>query len=210
MTGLVLYNYDLDANCYKVRVALSMLGLPYQTVAVNAFPGKEHKTLPFLAMNPLGSLPILKDGDITLFGGEAILSHLAASHDPARTWLPTGGADFAHVMQWLMFSAGELAVTASARGLSLFDAPGDEAALRAGAREVLRVMDDHLTARSFVGGDWFAGSSPTIADIALFPAFALSRDFGVDHDEYPALRRWARRFRALPGFLTMPGIPDYH
>jgi hypothetical protein len=39
---------------------------------------------------------------------------------------------------------------------------------------------------------------------------ALSRDFGVDHDEYPALRRWARRFRKLPGFLTMPGIPDYH
>ena len=113
-------------------------------------------------------------------------------------------------MQWLMFSAGDLAVTASARGLALFDAPGDEAALRAGAREVLRIMDDHLTARGFVGGDWFAGAGPTVADIALFPAFALSRDFGIDHDEYPALRRWARRFRALPGFLTMPGIPDYH
>jgi glutathione S-transferase len=210
MTGLVLYNYDLDENCYKVRIALSMLGLPHQTVAVNAFPGKEHKTQPFLAMNPLGSLPIVKDGDITLFGAEAILSHLAASHDPARTWLPTGGADFARVMQWLVFSAGELAVANSARGLALFDAPGDEAALRAGAREVLRIMDDHLTARGFEGGDWFAGSGPTIADIALFPAFALSRDFGIDHDEYPALRRWARRFRALPGFLTMPGIPDYH
>ena len=84
MTGLVLYNYDLDENCYKVRIGLSMLGLPYQTVAVNAFPGKEHKTQPFLAMNPLGSLPIVKDGDITLFGAEAILSHLAASHDSGK------------------------------------------------------------------------------------------------------------------------------
>ena len=43
-----------------------------------------------------------------------------------------------------------------------------------------------------------------------FPAFALSRDFGIDHDAFPALRRWARRLRRLPGFVTMPGIPDYH
>jgi glutathione S-transferase len=46
--------------------------------------------------------------------------------------------------------------------------------------------------------------------VALFPLFALSRDFGIDHDEFPGLRRWIRRFRALDGFITMPGIPDYH
>ena len=210
MSGLTLYNYDLDENCYKVRIALSMLGLEYRTVVVNAFPGKEHLTPRFLAMNPAGSLPILEDGDLTLFGAEAILAHLAASRDEARTWLPAGGADFARVMQWLTFSAGELSVAVAARAHALLDAPGDEAALRAGAHKALRVMDDHMTVRGFGGADWFATNGPTLADIALFPAFALSRDFGVDHDEYPALRRWARRFRALPGFLTMPGIPDYH
>ena len=210
MSALVLYNYDLDENCYKVRVALAMLGLDYRTVAVNAFPGKEQMTPPFLAMNPLGSLPILRDDDVTLFGAEAILAHLASSHDAARTWLPAAGAGFAHVMQWLVFSAGELAVAVAARAHALLDAPGDEEALRAGARRALRVMDDHMTARGFTSDDWFATERPTLADIALFPAFALSRDYGVDHDEYPALRRWARRFRRLPGFLTMPGIPDYH
>jgi hypothetical protein len=40
-------------------------------------------------------------------------------------------------------------------------------------------------------------------------AFALGRDFGVDHDERPALRQW-RYFRVPTGFLTMTGIPDYH
>jgi glutathione S-transferase len=210
MAEIVLYNYELDENCYKIRLALSLLGLKWRTIAVNAFPGNEQTTPPFLAMNPLGSLPILKDGDITLFGAEAILAHLASAHDAAGTWLPANGAGFAHVMQWLVFSAGELAVAVAARAHALLDAPGDEAALRAGARKALRVMDDHLTARGFTGDDWFATDRPTLADIALFPAFALSRDYGVDHDEYPALRRWARRFRALPGFLTMPGIPDYH
>ena len=210
MPSLVLYNYELDESCYKARLALSMLGLDWQAVAVDVFPGKEQLTLPFLAMNPSGRLPILKDGDFVLHGNEAILAYLAHSHDPTGRWLPAEGKTFAAVMQWLNFSARDLDAAIAARQQSLFDAPGDEATLRAASLRAIRIMDDHMTARGFGREEWFAAPHATIADIALFPAFALSRDFGIDHDEYPALRRWARRFRALPGFKTMPGIPDYH
>jgi glutathione S-transferase len=207
---LVLYNYELDESCYKVRLALSLLGLEWKPIAVDVFPGKEHLTLPYLAMNPAGRLPILRDGDLVLHGTEAILAHLARAHDPSGKWLPADGEGFAVVMQWLNFSARDLDATIAARQHSLFDTPGDEAALLAASCRAIRIMDDHMTARGFVRADWFAAPHATIADIALFPAFALSRDFGIDHDEYPALRRWARRVRALPGFKTMPGIPDYH
>lgn len=210
MPALVLYNYDLDESCYKVRLALSLLGLEWQTVAVDVFPGKEHQTLPYLAMNPAGRLPILRDGELVLHGTEAILAHLARTYDPSGRWLPQDGAAFATVMQWLIFSARDLDVTIAARQHSLFDAPGHMATLRDASRRAIRIMDDHMTARGFARAGWFAAHHATIADIALFPAFALSRDFGIDHDEYPALRRWARGFRALPGFKTMPGIPDYH
>jgi glutathione S-transferase len=208
--ALLLYNYELDESCYKVRLALWLLGLDWQPVAVDVFPGKEHLTPPYLAMNPAGRLPILRDGDFVLHGTEAILAHLAHAHDPSGRWLPRDGTGFAVVMQWLNFSARDLDATIAARQHSLFDTPGDEAALRAASRKAIRIMDDHMTERGFWHADWFAAPHATIADIALFPAFALSRDFGIDHDEYPALRRWARRFRALPGFKTMPGIPDYH
>jgi glutathione S-transferase len=67
-----------------------------------------------------------------------------------------------------------------------------------------------MTFRHFDGAEWFVGHGPTLADLTLFPSFALSRDYGIDHDEFPALRRWIRRFRGLNGFQTMPGIPDYH
>jgi len=208
--ALVLYTYELDESCYKVRLALSLLGLQWQAVAVDVFPGKEHLTPPYLTLNPSGRLPILRDGDLVLHGTEAILEHLARAYDPSNKWLPIEGADFARVMQWLTFSAHDLGVTLAARQHSLFDTPGEELSLRAASAQALRIMDDHMTARGFAHADWFAAEHATIADIALFPAFALSRDFGIDHDEYPALRRWARRFRGLPGFKTMPGIPDYH
>jgi glutathione S-transferase len=210
MSGLVLYNYELDDSCYRVRLALSLLGLEWQAVAVDVFPGKEHLSPPYLAMNPAGRLPILRDGDLVLHSTEAILAHLARAHDPSGKWLPAQGEEFAEVMQWLIFSAHDLGITIAARQQSLFGASGDETSLRAASSRAIRIMDDHMTARGFAQEEWFATGHPTIADIALFPAFALSRDFGIDHDEYPALRRWARRFRALPGFKTMPGIPDYH
>ena len=209
-SGLVLYNYELDDRCYRVRLALSLLGLEWQAVAVDVFPGKEHLSPPFLALNPSGRLPILRDGDLVLHGTEAILAHLARSHDPTGKWLPAQGVEFAEVMQWLIFSAHDLGVTITARQHSLFGTRGDETSLRTASSRAIRIMDDHMTVRGFAQEEWFATEHPTIADIALFPAFALSRDFGIDHDEYPALRRWARRFRALPGFRTMPGIPDYH
>lgn len=210
MPQLVLHNYELDDSCYRVRLALWLLGLDWQAIAVDVFPGKQQLTPPYLAMNPMGRLPILQDGALLLHGTEAILGYLARAYDSSGQWLPADAAGFGSVMQWLTFSARDLHVTIAARQQALFDIPGDEAALRAASRNAIRVMDDHMTLRGFEQADWFAAPHPTIADIALFPAFALSRDFGIDHDEYPALRRWARRFRALPGFKTMPGIPDYH
>jgi glutathione S-transferase len=208
---LTLYNFDLDESCYKVRLALSMLGLEWETIPVDVIPGKEQLTPPFLSLNPLGRLPVLKDDDFTVTGTEAILAHLARTYDTSGTWLPAQGENFTKVMKWLNFSARDLEVTISARQHMLFGLPGrDDETLRTASAKMLRIMDDHMIARGFEGARWFAAAHATIADIALFPAFALSRDFGVDHDEYPALRSWARRFRKLPGFLTMPGIPDYH
>ncbi|PKU25468.1 glutathione S-transferase family protein [Telmatospirillum siberiense] len=209
MPDLTLYNYDLDESCYKARLLLSFLGLDCKIVAVDVFPGREQTTPPFLALNPLGRLPILTDGDFVLTGTEAILAHLARAHDPSERWLPMEGEAFARVMSWLTFSARDLDVTITARQRSLFGPPGDETSLVAASRRLLRIMDEHLLARGYTGEEWFAAPHPTIADIALFPAFALSRDVGIDHDEYPALRRWSRRFRGLSGFRVMPGIPEY-
>ncbi|HEX8049437.1 glutathione S-transferase family protein [Rhizobium sp.] len=210
MAEITLYNYEMDEGSYRVRLLLSMLGLAYKTIAVDMFPGKEERKPAMLALNPLGTMPVLTDGDLVLHGTEAILAYLAKVYDPARRWLPEEAANFALTTMWLHFSATALAPAVAVRLQSLFDTSGDEAVLSAGARKAFRIMDDHMTLRHFDGFEWFVGDQPTLADLTLFPSFALSRDYGVNHDDYPALRRWLRRFRAIDGFRTMPGIPDYH
>ena len=210
MAGITLYNYEMDEGSYRIRLLLSMLKLSYTTIAVDVFPGHEEMKPAMLALNPTGTMPVLSDGDLVLHGTEAILTYLAKAYDPAGLWLPEDAPGFGATVMWLHFSATALAPAVAARLKSLFDAPGDEAALHAGARRAFRIMDDHMTLGQFDGRDWFVDAGPTLADLTLFPSFALSRDYGIDHDDYPALRRWVRRFRAIEGFRTMPGIPDYH
>jgi glutathione S-transferase len=210
MSELTLHDYELDEGCYKVRLLLGMLALPHAKVAVDVHPGREQQSPKYLHLNPLGSLPILTDGEVVLHGAEAILAYLARKYDPKQVWLPGEPAAFGAVMLWLGFAGGELRPASLARLHHMLEVEADAKAVDRQSRQAFRIMDDHLTQREFDGGKWFAGSMPTIADVALFPAIALSRDFGIEHDEYPALRRWMRRVRAIPGFITMPGIPAYH
>jgi glutathione S-transferase len=210
MPAVTLYNYELDEACYRARLMLSILGIDHETITVNMVPRGEEKSPAMLALNPCGALPILKDGDLVLTGTEAIIAYLAKTYDAAGTWLPLDAAKFGSVMQWLVFSSGALQSAVTARKLALFDMSGDFEKIKCEARAAFVIMEDHLTLRQIEGSEWLVGDSPTVADVALVPSFALSRDFGIGHEEFPALRRWLRRFRAIPGFKTMPGIPDYH
>lgn len=210
MGQLTLLNYELDENAYKLRLFASFLGLELALKGIDMFPGGEHLSPDFKTLSPNGALPVLVDGDVAVSGAEACLAYLANTHQSGRDWLPLEPRPFAEIQHWLAFAAQRLAPATVARQNALFDIKADREAVRRDAADALRLMNDHMVKQSFEGKDWFAGDRATIADIDLFPHFALSRDFGIDHDEFPALRKWARRFRALPGFRTMPGIPDYH
>lgn len=210
MTELTLHDYELDDECYKVRLFLSLLRQPYAKIAVDAYPGREHQSSRYLRLNPRGLLPILVDGDLVLYEAEAILGYLARRYDGVGVWLPSEAARFGKALQWLAFANGPLKAASAARRRAMLDEAGPDGSSTRAARSAFRIMDDYMIKREFAGDGWFVGSAATIADIALFPAIALSRDFGIDHDEFAALRRWMGRVRKLPGFITMPGIPAFY
>jgi len=206
---LKLYDYPLSGNCFKVRQMLAWLGVAYQAVPVDFFPGREHRSAAFLAnVNPLGQLPVIDDDGFVLRDAQAILVYLASRHDPQGHWYPADARLRGEVAQWLA-TADEITRTASAA--RLHDALGyhhlDIDACRAGARAVFRVLDDHLAERATEGLRWLASApEATIADLACFPYVALAGEGGISLDEFPALRNWVWDFRHLPGFIGMSGI----
>ena len=201
-----LYDYILSGSCYKVRLFLSMLGKEFEPIPVDYYPGGEHKTPEFLEINPLGQIPILRDGDLTLRDAQAILVYLAGRYDTGRTWYPEDAETQGQIAMWLSFAVGEIMNSSAARLHDMLFYDFDIDKVRAAARAAFRVLDDHLTEREIDGADWIVGDAPTIADIACFPYVALSADGGILLDDYNAIRRWIARFKTIPGFIIMPGI----
>ena len=203
-----LYDYLLSVNCYKQRLLLSILDVPYQTVDIDFYPGWEHKGSEFKRINPLGHIPVIDDGGYVLWDAHAILVYLASKYDPAGTWYPTGDPQrLGDVASWLLFAEGTTNTASAARLHVNLGYDFDLEACQAGAHRLFRVLDEHLWFREQEGCEWVvSGPSPTIADIALFPDVALSEEGGISRLDYPALRRWTGRVQRLEGFIDMPGI----
>lgn len=203
-----LYDYELSGNCYKLRLMMSILGLEYETVPIDFYPGREHKSDWFRQINPLGQLPVLDDDGLVLRDAQAILVYLAAKYDGSGKWYPKDDAELlGRVGQWLAFADG---ITATASAARLHDGlfyDFDIDSCRVGAHRLFRILDEHLWFSERRGRDWVCPAGhPTVADIACFPYVALSEEGGISRQDYPAIRRWTDRVRRIPGFVVMSGV----
>lgn len=204
---ITLYDFELSGNCYKLRLLMNILNLPYEIVPVDFFPGREHKADWFLRMNPFGQLPVLKDDGLTLSDSGAILAYLARKYDASRLWFPDDPAIMAEVLRWHAV-ADDITSTSSAARLALgYGYPFDIEKSQQGAHRLFRIIDEHLWFGEKAGRDWLCSPAhPTTADIACFPYIMLSEEGGISRQDYPALRRWTDRVRRIPGFTVMSGI----
>lgn len=199
-TPLRLYGAPVSGHVHRVRLFLSILGLPFEEEALDLRAG-EHKTPDFLALNAFGQVPVLRDGDTVVADSNAILVYLNARYaaDPAR-WLPADPFGAAQVQRWLSVAAGPLAFgPAAARVVALFGLPTDPAELVARSQRLLAVMDAHLAQQPFL-----AAGHATLADLANYAYVARAPEGGVSLEPHAALRDWLVRVEALPGFVPMP------
>lgn len=195
-----LYDLALSGNCYKVRLFAALAGIPLEIVAVDFLAG-EHKRAPLIELNPWGELPVLVDGEVVLRDSQAILVYLARRYaDDA--WLPAEPAAMAAVVQWLSTAANEVQNgPCAARLVDKFGYALDKADTLRRAARILPLIDARLADH-----DWLALGRPTVADCAVFPYVALAPEGGVALDDFPHIRAWIARVRALPGFVPMPGL----
>jgi glutathione S-transferase len=201
-TALRLYRFPLSGHSHRAELMLSLLGLPVQLVHVD-LPQRAHKQPAFLAMNPLGQVPVLEDGSFTIGDSNAILIYLAERYDRAHRYSPADAERRAQVQRWLSVAAGPLvAGPAAARLVRVFNAPLDHALAVRKAQELFTVLEAELSSRSFL-----VGESPTLADVALYTYTAHAPEGDVSLEPYPAIRGWLTRIQALPGFVPMMQAP---
>ncbi|MCS7225953.1 MAG: glutathione S-transferase family protein [Gloeomargarita sp. SKYB31] len=203
---LQLYDYALSGNCYKVRLLLSFLKLPYQTIPIN-LNSRENQQATFLRVNPFGQVPVLVDEGLILRDSLAIMVYLVKQYaNPDQEfWLPDEPSVIAKMLSWASVANHELQNTlAQLRRHYLFGQKADVVALESQAYKVLAIIEQHLE-----NSPWLVGHYPTIADIACFPYIGLAPDARISLEKYRHLRRWLRDFQSLDGYVNMSGMPTY-
>lgn len=199
-TTITLHGTHLSGHVHRIELLLRMLGRPYLFVEAGA---EVRASAPFRALNPLGQIPVLQDGALTLCDSSAILVYLCKRYAPGSNWLPEDAAGAAAVQRWLSVAAGELAYgPANARAIAQWKAPGDPVRTAPIAKRLFSFMESHLAGRSFLAAD-----QASIADLACYGYTAHAPEGGVSLAPYPALRAWLKRVEALPDFLPMPDSP---
>ena len=198
--NLVVHGMVVSGHTHRIETFLTMLGLPYR---LSPAPAEVRQSAAFRALNPLGQIPVLEDGDVVLADSNAILVYLAKGYAAGTPWLPEEPVAAAHVQRWLSIAAGEVRFgPAFARVLTLWGGPGSLAFAHAVAQPLLAFTNSHLADRSFLAAD-----HPTIADLACYSYIAHAPEGRISLAEYPHIRAWLARVEALPGFKPMPRTP---
>lgn len=196
-----LYGHEMSGNSYKVRLFLELLSVEYEWIKVDLMKA-EHKSPEYLALNSFGQVPLLIDHEVKLADAQAILVYLARQYGDEQ-WLPLNALPLAQVIRWLSTTAGEVRQgPENARLYHLFGATSINIE-RAEQKSdyILTQLNQHLSTRM-----WLEFDHPTIADIAVFPYVALSRDGKIDLDVYPDVLAWIDRVKQLPGYIPMAGL----
>ena len=200
-----LYSMPNSGNCYKPRLLMAKLGIPFDHVEVNSDTSGT-RSAAFLAKNPNGMVPLLEFEDGRLLAeSNAMLLHLGEG----TRFIPADAYQRALVYQWLFFEQySHEPYVAVRRALLTFpnrakDATSERLALTLErGNKALAVMENYLQASRFFGGD-----ALSVSDIALYAYTHTAGDGGFDLAAYPAVTEWLKRVDTDPGHVPMTWLP---
>lgn len=201
-----LYAMTYSGHSHRVQLYLSMLGLPYEKIDVEPkrFPESALLDPSFHSRNPFLLVPVIVDGDVTLYESTAILTYLARRYGETG-WLPDDPVEAAAVQQWFSYCAGPIAYGPCAvRRLVVYDE--ELVPMATGLRITTEFFD--TIEPMFASHDYAIGNRPTLADVAAYAYIAHVPEGGYSLEPYPHIRRWLARIEALPGFVPMPDAPN--
>ena len=197
-----LYSFFRSSAAFRVRIALNLKGVAYETESVD-LPRGAHRAPEFLAMNPQATIPVLDDDGVILWQSLAILEYLDTRYPEPRL-IPAEPVARAHVQALAQAIVCEihplnnLRVLRYLRGELELDEDAVQRWYHHWIAETFRGLEA-LVARSGSARCCF-GDALSIADVCLVPQIYNARRFACDLAPYPTLVRIADGLRAEPAF----------
>jgi glutathione S-transferase len=192
-----------------VALALTFLELDWEPVFVDFFNG-EARSPAYRAINVMGEVPVLVDGDTTLSQSGVMLDYLSSKTGKLGG---KSAAERREVLRWLFWDNHKFStLIGSTRFLMNFlpeaKRPAGVIPFQQGRlKAAYGVLNDHLAQRQ-----WVAGAGMTIADLSLSGYLYYPEPFGFDRAEWPHIDAWLTRISVTKGWKPpydlMPGHPS--
>lgn len=211
---MLLYSFFNSSTSYRVRIALALKGLAFDTLPVNIRTG-EHRAGAYVdEVNPSAAVPAIVDGDVALGQSIAIIDYLDAKYPEPRL-VPLDLEARARVLELSMLIScdihpvNNLRVLKYLQGTLGLNAEQKDAWYRHWIDEGMAGVERLLARHGH--GSWCFGDAPTLADICLVPQIANAQRMGCDMSAYPRAMAVFAQAKTHPAFLAAAPNrqPDY-
>lgn len=205
MTTCIIWGRINSVNVQKVVWMAGECGVAFERRDAGMQFGI-NSTPEFKAKNPNALIPLLEDGDVSVWESNAILRYLGAKYASGTLWADDAG-ERSLADRWMDWTATALNAAMGPVFLQLVRTPPekrDPAIIEAGiplTNERLALVDAHLSRQPYLAGDSF-----TMAECALGPFVHRWFRMDVPKPELPHLSRWLEGLRARPA--AKPALPD--
>jgi glutathione S-transferase len=190
-----------DTRSFRALWALEEMGLPYRLHSL-PFPPRVHRP-DYLDINPLGTVPLLIDGDVRMTESAAITQYLATRYGPTPLAVGLDEPDYALWLDWLHRSEATLTFPQTIV-LRYTRLEPEERRLEQAAGDYSQWFLSrlrHLT-RALADREWLCASRFTMADLCVGFALLSARDLNLAHKFSPQVAAYWDRLAARPGYLA--------
>ncbi len=183
----------------SVRIVwlLEELGLPYE-LELFSLGDPAMRAPEYLAIHPMGRVPTLEDGEVTIFESGAIVEYVIGKYGEGRMRPDPSSPDFPHYLQWLHYAEGMIMPPVNTIVVETILLPPDkrnqvnvDRATKLLGR-MLTAVDKHMAGREFLAGE-FSG-----ADIMTGHACTVAKRLGADVANLPNVSAYIDHLNARP------------
>ena len=204
-----LYCFGESGNAYKAALALELSGLDWAPVKVDFFNGEARSETYRKALNAMGEVPVMIDGDLRLTQSAVIQDYVS---EKTGKFNGRDATERREILRWVVWDNHKLSSMAGPLRFLMNFLPEDKRPAevidfhKARLKASYAILNDHLENR-----DWIVGGDITNADISCCGYLYDPEPFGIDRSDWPNLDTWLTRISEVPGrkhpYDLMPGSP---